>query len=356
MLITDLPLELLASLPDYLDSLDDWYALIRSSRSFRNTCSTTKAVFPPVFAKKGGQELFPPHPHLLLSGIARQIADWAVQSEVNTCVVKESLARGHEGLLKLGEEVARIGVQDVRALHKAKIEVIGPLAKIIDVGGRPCSLNPTHEDTSEDYTSTLLHDIWAEPAMEMYNFIIRCELLHVTVDSSFTSLPTEEKPFGIDLRYEWIRCRVPERERNAMLGEVGPKAQHEWKVLTVTERTWSIVPSEVPCNVHAAEDPHKQRRYSSRYGMEWRKRSSTDEKLVVRLFEHQGMGHLLANGVEPEFSKVGPGDGVCKWIQDIKEASSLRKLWMDSEPEYYENDRLRCWFSMLMETHDFIWT
>lgn len=75
MQLTNLPAELVASLPNYLHSLDDLYSLIDTSRIFYNTCANTFATLPPTFVKKYGQNLLFPHSHLLLASTARQIAD-----------------------------------------------------------------------------------------------------------------------------------------------------------------------------------------------------------------------------------------------------------------------------------------
>lgn len=137
MQLTDLPAELIASLPNYLHSLDDLYSLIRTSRFFYNTCANTFATFPPIFAKKNGQDLLPPYPQLLLAGTARQIADWAVQSERNRQKLYDVITAGNEELLDLAVQASRLSLDDVHALHKAKIDIVNPLNHVLDLDCGP---------------------------------------------------------------------------------------------------------------------------------------------------------------------------------------------------------------------------
>ena len=83
MRLDQLPPDLLTSIPEYLFSLDDLYSLIKTSRVFYECCASTKARLRPSFARRYGQPLFPPHPHLLIAGSARSVADWAVQDKAN---------------------------------------------------------------------------------------------------------------------------------------------------------------------------------------------------------------------------------------------------------------------------------
>ncbi|KAI9876943.1 MAG: hypothetical protein M1830_005229 [Pleopsidium flavum] len=70
-------------------------------------------------------------PHLQRTATARQIADWAVQSDEGSDQLLEAIKEGPEALLKLAIKVSRLGSNEVRKLHKAKVEVLEPLSRLI---------------------------------------------------------------------------------------------------------------------------------------------------------------------------------------------------------------------------------
>ena len=133
MQITDLPPELIASFPDYLHSPDDLYSLISTYRFFYSNCANTSARVLPKFAKKYEQNLLPSHPHLLLSGTIRQGADWAVESEENRRQLHDAISPGSEGRLDLAIKVTRLGLKDVRAIYKAKYDIVNLLSRKLDL-------------------------------------------------------------------------------------------------------------------------------------------------------------------------------------------------------------------------------
>lgn len=209
MQLTDLPAELIASLPNYLHSLDDLYSLVGTSRIFCNTCANTSATFPPTFAKKYGQNLLPPHPHLLLAGTARQIADWAVQSERNRQELYDAITRGNEGLQDLAVQVARLSLNDVRALHQAKIDVVNPLSRVLDL---ECGQGERqrYRDDEESSVLTVCEDV----DQALYNYLIYCELFHHSVDAALDP-SMDIVPLSTELRMHWIAQCMPDNNCKA---------------------------------------------------------------------------------------------------------------------------------------------
>ena len=173
VLMTDLPPELISLLPNYLSSLDDWYALIRTSRYFYNACANTTARFPAVFQERDGRPFLRPHPHMLLSGIARQIGNWAVQSDANLNSLWKALDTGNVGLLALGAQVARLSVQDIRGLHSDKIEVVKPLAERVHRELRIQGLMRRRP---------FMPGLQATPELCVFNHVIYSELFHHAID------------------------------------------------------------------------------------------------------------------------------------------------------------------------------
>jgi hypothetical protein len=118
--ITKLPMEILSQLPHMLDSIDDLYSLLSTSRIFYQACAGTSAKLSPSRRMEK---------RLTLAGTARQVADWAVKSTSKKLEFAYALEKGSPGLLQLAFEVARFNLDEIRALHEAKQDIITPLAE-----------------------------------------------------------------------------------------------------------------------------------------------------------------------------------------------------------------------------------
>lgn len=317
ILITDLPPELIPSLPNYLSSLGDWYSLIRTSRYFYNACANTTARFPALFPQKDGRNLLPPHPHMLLSGIARQIGDWAVRSDANLDTLWEALDRGNVGLLDLGAQVARLSVQDVRALHRDKIEAVKPMAERI-----PRDINAPGV---ERYPITI-PEFRATPEVCVFNHVIYSELFHHDLDRILGRGGDQLMPRTI--RHKWIELCMgsPETRTSSSVGQDGVQSNSHGE-----HSLGSPTDSE-----DAAEDTIDFRNLirSATWNSIWRcKVSSPDEyySTCVRCaLDHQGMHSLrlrlsLSNG---DIQRL-PGD-----VQEvIDEAVRLMAAAQGEPPE-----------------------
>ena len=114
MLVTGLPTEVLASLPEHLDSIVDLYSLISTSRRLYHTCSTSQATYPPKCRPDLSPKILRPDNVRLLVGIARQIGDWAVINDDNRQRLYSTIEDSQtQGLLDLGIEISRVSLRDV---------------------------------------------------------------------------------------------------------------------------------------------------------------------------------------------------------------------------------------------------
>ncbi|MCJ1452074.1 hypothetical protein MMC28_002415 [Mycoblastus sanguinarius] len=204
MQLINLPAELLTSLPNYLYSLDDWYSLVRTSRRFYNTCAHTKAVFPPTFLEH--------HPHQLLAGSVRQVADWAVESEEKRKLLWDAITKGNDGLLNLSIEVAKWSLADVRSLHQAKRNVIDPVTWELDMKGGPgrhqqlMEMNPTEWEYQNPDNWKLCEDV----ERTVYNYLIYCELFHHNIDEAYGQLPSNIDALSRPFREHWMIHCMPD--------------------------------------------------------------------------------------------------------------------------------------------------
>ena len=183
--------------------MEDLYSLIRTSRLFHDACSNTKAGLRPRFAKKYGQSLSPPHPHLLIAGTARSVADWAVRNDDNRGQLIEALKGGIEGPYNLVVEVGRISLQEARDILKAKYGVLNPLTRIIDLEAGPAAREIRYAedgDTLEDYGLewwTMLE--YSE--LTLLHHWIYCELFHHTFTQVYDPASLKYEPLSRDTRW-----------------------------------------------------------------------------------------------------------------------------------------------------------
>lgn len=190
-----LPTELLAILPNYLYSLDDLYSLLRTCRRLYKTCANSNVKCAPDFAKRYGQPPLTPHPHLLLTGTARQIGDWAVQSEANRQELTNAIQRGNAGLLQLAIDIARLSLEDVRRIYKSRVDIINPVSRRLDWDA--VLQRRDREGNESDWT------ICEDVERAVYKYIIYCELFHHCIAKTLMpSLPIE--PLSEEVRQSWM--------------------------------------------------------------------------------------------------------------------------------------------------------
>lgn len=221
MKLNDLPTDILLSLPNYLNSLDDHYSLIRTSRTLYLSCAWSKAKLSPSFAKRDGQKTLSPHRDLLLASIARQIADWAAQCQENRSAFLRVI-RGEEGenvndgLLKLGEKVAKLSLEEIQAFYTAKREIVEPLAiSLYQNVPERCGVFkwPKSGDPICSFPKTKFR-CWQEAREALYNYLIYCGLFHHSIDRALD--PSVEHIREADRR-EWALHSMPHGQLRDML-------------------------------------------------------------------------------------------------------------------------------------------
>ena len=186
--ISTLPMEILSQLPHFLDNLDDLYALLSTSRLFYHACAGTSAKLPPSPTTDK---------RLTLAGTARQVADWAVQSQEHRDKLWSAIEDGNYGLLRLASEVARMSLDGIRALHGAKLEIINPMVENLRKQCQKCGQGKFHKKHCLDFTTAL------------YDFVTYCELFHHDV-VSWLYKDSAINPLGLLMRLHWISRCLPD--------------------------------------------------------------------------------------------------------------------------------------------------
>lgn len=231
-----------------------------------------------------------------------------------------------EGILKLGVEIARWSVEDVRALHEADIKVIGPLGKAIAAkrGAThrqhcPASRNLDGLQISDEYESE--YSPAEIVATSLYTFVIYCNLFHADIEQAYGQLPLDVGLLGSEFRRHWMEYRMFTYEFDG----------HDvaWSRLDITSdypQTLRAYFETQPGHEHAGEVERKSR-----------------FNLFFRIMNHQGfdtLQFLLPNGALAS----DLASSICSkvWALPLEQVSNKR-VW--------DSTKLRTrkqigWFSM----------
>lgn len=141
-----MPLEILTQLPFFLHSLDDLYALLRTSRLFHHVCTTSRAKLPPTSKLDR---------RMVLIGTARQLAEWAGENHSNEQRLKQAMESGSSGLLELANQVALLDLRDTCYLQQARKTIIQPLADLLLFDCGKCGTQKFYQRHCTDITTAL---------------------------------------------------------------------------------------------------------------------------------------------------------------------------------------------------------
>lgn len=182
MKLLDLPVDIINILPNHFNSICDLYNVLLTCRTLYTAYHDSEIKLPPILPKPDGQPLFQPHPHLLLTSVARQIGDWAVSSPSNRYELYQTLLHGYDGLLALAQRVTFASLSDLRHLHETKYSVLGPLTRLVDFEVGPAMVRNQDMDPA-DYGLTICQC----PHIAVMNHVVYCELFHHYVDEILAS-------------------------------------------------------------------------------------------------------------------------------------------------------------------------
>lgn len=135
MALLSLPDELLSSLPGYLDDIEDFVNLSSTCSRLRSALDRTLPTEILRLAAAQATTFFRPSPWFLVAATARELGDWARQSEANENALALAF-RPHrhtlDGVLDLAVQHCGLTMQRIRELHKMRFDVMGPVADRID--------------------------------------------------------------------------------------------------------------------------------------------------------------------------------------------------------------------------------
>ncbi|ATZ55673.1 hypothetical protein BCIN_12g02420 [Botrytis cinerea B05.10] len=116
-------IDLLLLLPQYLDTIEDFIHLSSTCKTLYDIYTEHTPLPGLVFelAAASSLEIFEPKPHFLISGVARQIGEWAIETSENRTEFHESFkTEGIFGLFELCKKRGEMTVEEIRSLVDRK--------------------------------------------------------------------------------------------------------------------------------------------------------------------------------------------------------------------------------------------
>ncbi|KAG9234410.1 hypothetical protein BJ875DRAFT_504717 [Amylocarpus encephaloides] len=204
--LIDLPRDVLVSLPDYLDNIEDFTNASSSCRTLRHSFAGTHPNRIIRLAAASSRVFFRPDPWFLVAATARQVGQWGLKSQENTEALRDAFRGGIENLKELCIDVAGLTIEDIRRLHASRFETIYPVADLIDrMAGAQWYSTPDFWDggVSDAYT------VDCEPLKAVFHFAIYGELFESTLQSWLE--PEKGLPrFDLATRLDYIRYCIPD--------------------------------------------------------------------------------------------------------------------------------------------------
>ncbi|KAK3332610.1 hypothetical protein B0T19DRAFT_439433 [Cercophora scortea] len=215
--LLDLPVEILCYIPSYLTDIKD---LTNAS----STCRLLHAVFtenthPKTIlrlAAASGPTLFSPHPQLLVTATARELALWAATSPSRTRALRQAFKGGLEGLYSLCLEHCSLTLPAIRQLHLDHATILTPLQRIVNKisNSKPFTTFeygrlPSIRDIIDGRYQLQLTCRPAESGRTVYQLVIYGELFFPTLESCLAP-PMQATPrFDYTTRFEYIKHCIP---------------------------------------------------------------------------------------------------------------------------------------------------
>ncbi|KAM3155688.1 hypothetical protein ABEW05_003829 [Botrytis cinerea] len=116
-------IDLLLLLPQYLDTIEDFIHLSSTCKTLYDIYTEHTPLPGLVFelAAASSLEILEPKPHFLISGVARQIGEWAIETSENRTEFHESFkTEGIFGLFELCKKRGEMTVEEIRSLVDRK--------------------------------------------------------------------------------------------------------------------------------------------------------------------------------------------------------------------------------------------
>lgn len=204
--LLSLPRDILILLPKYLHNIEDYTYVSSTCRELQHcmNAATTNTIL--RLAAAQSTTFFRPSPHFLVAATARQLGDWARQSDSNEAELALKVENGIDALLDLALEHCGLTMQRIRELHAMRFSIINPVTDIIDkCVGEQWYATPDfwNGGVSDAYT------VSSEPHETLFHLAIYGELFGADF-SPFFNQDTSTRRLSVDTRLEFLKYCLPD--------------------------------------------------------------------------------------------------------------------------------------------------
>ncbi|KAI1357900.1 hypothetical protein F5Y08DRAFT_323082 [Xylaria arbuscula] len=204
--LLDLPRDILFMLPEYLHNIEDFMNLASTCTQLRECMSTTRSNTILRLAAAQSRVFFRPSPLFLATATARELGNWARQSDANEQELALRLEEGVDGLLDLALDHCGLTMERIRKLHRLRFSLINPVADVIDqCVGRQWYSTPNFWNGGVDDAYT----IDAEPVDTFFHLAMYGELFAPDFEPILNQ-DSQARRLSADTRLQFLKYCVPD--------------------------------------------------------------------------------------------------------------------------------------------------
>ncbi|KAL1963839.1 hypothetical protein VTN77DRAFT_7770 [Rasamsonia byssochlamydoides] len=207
--LVTLPRELLWEVLDHLHSLRELHSLLLTSKDLYQACNGAPRKTVSALASHSAElrllEGLGPYPHLFLAASARNLADWAIQSEKRRKMLKFALHGGIWSLFELAMDKAPIALDEIREIWRWKQDALEPVSWVL---GQTCGPKA-----------------WPYPQLSLLLWVIYGELFHHTFSFVYENYhrlsrnsPPLPQPLDCVTRFKFLVYCAPDTKSFKLLG------------------------------------------------------------------------------------------------------------------------------------------
>ncbi|KAF1996318.1 hypothetical protein P154DRAFT_525608 [Amniculicola lignicola CBS 123094] len=147
----NLPKDILISLPEYMEVIEDLINLSATCRAMRELYYDPPPRVVLRLCSESNVSLFRPLRYFLVAAVSEQLANWASKSQTNVFALQDCCKEGVDGLLDLCMEHCGLSIAHLRELHVLRSSTFDVVIEFIDkCYGSQCYGEDDFWDTVED--------------------------------------------------------------------------------------------------------------------------------------------------------------------------------------------------------------
>lgn len=204
--LLSLPRDILILLPDFLHNIEDHKNLSSTCREMRRCMQTATPKTIVRLAAAQSTTFFRPSPLFLAAATARELGQWARQSDANEAEFRSRLEEGNDALLELAVEHCGLTMERIRELHLMRFSIINPVTDVIDkCVGEQWYATPDfwNGGVSDAYT------IDSEPHETVFHLSIYGELFGPDLEALLDQ-NTSARKLSVETRIQFIKYCLPD--------------------------------------------------------------------------------------------------------------------------------------------------